>query len=83
MEVMKTGWSAFDVLGCCDFGRVDIRLSPEGIPYVLEVNTIPGFTEHSLLPKSAKAVGITFEQLCETILLLAYMRSREKHPAEA
>lgn len=78
VEVMKIGKSAFDVLGCRHFGRVDIRLSSGGIPYVLEVNTIPGFTEHSLLPKAAKAVGISFEELCENLVVLAWSQKGVK-----
>lgn len=65
---------AHQVLGCRDLSRVDIRLDPEGVPWVLEVNTIPGFTETSLLPKAAKAVGISFGDLCERILFLAWDR---------
>jgi D-alanine-D-alanine ligase-like ATP-grasp enzyme len=52
-------------------GRVDIRLSAENAPYVLELNNIPGFTETSLLPKAAKTAGIEFPQLCEMVLNLA------------
>ena len=68
------GLKAHNALGCRDMSRVDIRLDKEGIPWVLEVNTIPGFTQTSLLPKSANAIGIGFEDLCEKILLLAVSR---------
>jgi D-alanine-D-alanine ligase-like ATP-grasp enzyme len=64
-------WGAFAALQCRGMGRVDIRLTPEGVPYVLELNSIPGFTETSLLPKAAKAAGIEFDDLCERILNLA------------
>lgn len=64
-------WSAFTALGCRGLGRVDIRLAPDGGAFVLEVNTIPGFTETSLLPKAARVAGLEFPQLCETILNLA------------
>lgn len=70
-EIQFLGLSAHNALGCRDFSRVDMRLDPDGRPWVLEVNTIPGFTETSLLPKSAKAVGIEFGELCENILKLA------------
>lgn len=63
--------SAFDALGCRGFGRVDIRLANDGSPFVLEVNTIPGFTETSLLPMSASTCSITFPKLCEIILSMA------------
>ena len=58
----------FDVLGCRHFARVDFILSDDGIPYTLEVNTIPGFTSHSLLPKAAAKVGLTMSDLCTNII---------------
>jgi D-alanine-D-alanine ligase len=61
-------------LGCRDMSRVDFILTPEGKAYVLEINTIPGFTSHSLLPKAAAKVGITFEQLVERIVRMAMAR---------
>ncbi|MBQ6673741.1 MAG: D-alanine--D-alanine ligase [Spirochaetia bacterium] len=54
--------------------RVDFRLDADGNLYVLEINTLPGMTSASLLPKSAKAVGISFEKLCERICTLALRR---------
>jgi D-alanine-D-alanine ligase len=59
---------AFQCLRCEVYGRVDFRLSEENIPYCLEVNTLPGMTETSLVPKMAAAVGISFEQLIERII---------------
>lgn len=67
----ELAWSAFAALGCRGLGRVDLRLAPDGAAFVLEVNTIPGFTETSLLPKAARQAGLDFPQLCETILNLA------------
>jgi D-alanine-D-alanine ligase len=64
-------WQTFTALECRGLGRVDIRLTPDGHPFVLELNSIPGFTETSLLPKAARAVGLEFPALCETILNLA------------
>jgi len=58
----------FRTLGCRGMGRVDFRLTPEGTFFVLEMNTIPGFTETSLLPKAARSVGIEFPALCDRIL---------------
>jgi D-alanine-D-alanine ligase len=55
-------------LGCRGMGRVDFRMTPEGTLFVLEMNTIPGFTETSLLPKAARSVGIEFPALCDRIL---------------
>jgi D-alanine-D-alanine ligase len=59
---------AFDAVGASGWGRVDIMLDVEGQPYVLEVNTAPGMTSHSLVPKAAAAVGMSFEALCLAIL---------------
>lgn len=67
----QLAWRTFTALGCRGMGRVDIRLTPEGHAYVLEMNTIPGFTETSLLPKAARAAGLEFGALCEKILNLA------------
>lgn len=61
----------FDALGCRGLGRVDLRLSEDGIAYVLELNTIPGFTETSLLPKAALAAGLGFPALCDRIMQAA------------
>ncbi len=48
--------------------RVDFRVDPDGVPYVLEVNTIPGMTSHSLVPMSAAHIGWTFGELCTKII---------------
>lgn len=72
----EIAWATFEVLGCRGMGRVDIRLTDDGEPFVLEINTIPGFTETSLLPKAARAAGIEFPQLCEMILNLAGLDAR-------
>jgi D-alanine-D-alanine ligase len=61
----------FRVMGCAGFARVDFRLPESGEPTVLEINTIPGFTETSLLPKGAAAAGIGFAELCARIVELA------------
>lgn len=69
--VQQTALQAHKALGCRDFSRVDIRLDKENIPYVLEVNSIPGLTSHSLLPLSAKACGIEFDQLIMNMIKTA------------
>jgi len=61
----------FRVMGCSGFARVDFKLPESGEPTVLEINTIPGFTETSLLPKGAAAAGIGFAELCKRIVELA------------
>lgn len=60
---------AFNSLGCSGAARVDIMLGEKNKPYVLEVNTIPGMTELSLLPKAAACAGINFPELVEKILI--------------
>ena len=67
----EIAWEVFTALGCRGMGRVDLRLAADGTAYVLEINTIPGFTETSLLPKAARCIGMEFPQLCERILNLA------------
>ncbi|ANQ84025.1 D-alanine--D-alanine ligase [Azoarcus olearius] len=56
------------VLGCRGWGRADLILTPEGRPYLLEMNTSPGMTGHSLVPMSARVAGMSFEALCLAIL---------------
>lgn len=70
-EIQGIALTTFEVLGGRSFGRVDFRMTPEGDLFVLELNTIPGFTSHSLLPKAAKAAGIEFPALCSRILQTA------------
>ncbi|RAP33793.1 D-alanine--D-alanine ligase [Candidatus Marinamargulisbacteria bacterium SCGC AG-439-L15] len=62
------GKTVHNLLGCKGFSRVDMRIHPEQGPFILEINTIPGLTELSDIPAQAKAAGISFEQLIETIL---------------
>ena len=76
--VQKIALEAHRSLGCRDISRVDMILTEEGSAYVLEINTIPGMTETSLLPKAAQAKNISFDQLCKKILLLAYQRKSIK-----
>jgi len=61
----------FKTLGCRGMGRIDLRLGVDGEPHVLELNSIPGFTETSLLPKAAKAAGMSFPELCDRIMRIA------------
>ncbi len=62
-ETQMTALSAHKALGCHGFSRVDVIVSPEGIPYVHDVNTIPGLTSLSDLPAQAKAAGIDYDTL--------------------
>lgn len=65
---------AFALLGCDGMARVDVIVDEQGVPWVLEVNTVPGLTELSLLPDAARAAGIDFPALCE--LLVQHGRGR-------
>jgi len=67
-EMQRIAVKAHNILGCKHFSRVDLRLDAENGPCVLEVNTIPGLTSHSLLPKAAAAAGISFVDLCKRML---------------
>lgn len=68
LKVQKMAEQVFSILGCGGVARADIMLSGNQA-YVLEINTVPGMTETSLVPKAAAAVGMSFEDLCEKILL--------------
>jgi D-alanine-D-alanine ligase len=70
-NVEQLALSSWQALGCRGYGRVDLICSDEDNDVVLEVNTLPGLTPMSLLPKIAAQRGITFPQLCERILALA------------
>lgn len=63
-----TAIAAFAVLGCAGWGRVDFMAGDDGIPQVLEVNTVPGMTSHSLVPRAAAVAGIDFAELCWRVL---------------
>jgi len=63
---------AHDALGCTSYSRVDIRVRDNGEAFVLEVNTLPGMTGQSLMPKVAKHAGVDYPDLCERILLGAH-----------
>jgi D-alanine-D-alanine ligase len=58
----------YRAIGCSGWGRVDLMLDNSGAPYLLEVNTSPGMTDHSLVPMAARAVGLSYEDLCTKIL---------------
>jgi len=66
--------AAFEAVGCSGWGRVDVMRDGSGNPFLLEVNTTPGMTSHSLVPKAARAIGIAFENLCWRILETSFAR---------
>jgi len=74
-EVNDASMRAYRALGCRDYARVDLMLTSEG-PSILEVNTIPGFTETSLLPMAARAANIEFPELCSRIVRMAIDRKK-------
>ena len=74
-RAQKAALGAFDAIGGRDYARVDIMISADGTPMVLEVNTLPGMTETSLLPKSAAAAGLSFPALCQAMVDLALKRT--------
>lgn len=67
-EIQQLCLQAFRALGCSGWGRVDLMLDRAGEPWLLEVNTAPGMTDHSLVPMAARAAGLTYEDLCMRIL---------------
>ncbi|MEA3640198.1 MAG: D-alanine--D-alanine ligase [Lamprobacter sp.] len=67
---------AFRVVGGSGWGRVDFMLDEAGTPRLLEVNTIPGMTDHSLVPMAAQAAGIDFDSLCARILETSILETR-------
>jgi len=73
-QVLRAGEEAHRALGCSGYSRVDFLVTEEGACYILEVNTLPGMTDLSLLPEIAGGVGIGFEELVERILLAAAVK---------
>ena len=67
-KIQKIAVDAYKAVGCRGVTRVDLRVSPLGRCYVLELNTSPGFTAHSLVPKSGIRTGLTFADVCDKIL---------------
>src|SRR3989442_10636163 len=74
-EIQELALRAFRALGLQVYGRVDVILSENGEPLVLEINTIPGMTEASLLPEAAAAAGINYVDLCLRIIELSRART--------
>jgi D-alanine-D-alanine ligase len=74
LYAQEIGLKAFQGLGCSGVGRVDLMTDEDENPFVIDVNTMPGMTETSLLPKAASYAGIPFEDLVERILLGASLK---------
>ncbi len=79
--VQAAALEAHRVLGCRHLSRADLILTGNGTPILLEVNTIPGFTPTSLLPKAAACIGISYEELCERLVMMA--RHAAYHPVSS
>lgn len=77
-KVESLALKTFQSLQCRQFARVDFMINREGIPYVLEVNTIPGMTELSLFPDAAKAAGISFSELVSRLVDEAWKLASEE-----
>jgi D-alanine-D-alanine ligase len=77
-RVQAAGVGAFKAIGGRDYSRVDVIVKPEGEPIVLEVNTLPGMTDGSLLPKAAAAAGIGYAELCQRMIDLALKRRHKR-----
>jgi D-alanine-D-alanine ligase len=78
-EIRDLAIRTYRVLGCEGAARVDFRITPKGQAHVLEINTVPGMTETSLLPMAAARAGLTYDQLTELILRSALVRG-EREP---
>ena len=74
-KIQAAALNAFKAIGGRDYARVDVMVRPDGSPVVLEVNTLPGMTETSLLPKAAAAAGLNYAELCQRMIDLAVRRN--------
>jgi D-alanine-D-alanine ligase len=67
--------AAFHAIGCEGWARVDVMLRrADDAPYLLEINTSPGMTNHSLVPMGARAIGVSYEDLCLQVLASARLK---------
>lgn len=78
-EIQQDAVTCFNELGCRHMARVDFILTKAGIPYILEINTLPGFTSHSLLPMAAAKAGIQKPELCRQIVQAAWNEYKLKN----
>ena len=77
VEIRRLALEAFRAIGCSGWSRVDVMRDKQGGFWLLEVNTAPGMTSHSLVPKAAAQVGISFEELCWRILETSFPEAQE------
>jgi D-alanine-D-alanine ligase len=74
--IQAAALGAFNAIGGRDYGRVDVMVRANGEPVVLEVNTLPGMTDTSLLPKAGEAAGLSYAELCQRMVELALRRRK-------
>jgi D-alanine-D-alanine ligase len=77
-RIQNAALGAFQAIGGRDYSRVDVMVRSNGEPVVLEVNTLPGMTETSVLPAAAAAAGLNYAQLCQRMIDLALARTEKK-----
>jgi D-alanine-D-alanine ligase len=77
-RIQNAALGAFKAIGGRDYSRVDVMVRGNTEPIVLEVNTLPGMTEVSVLPEAAAAAGLSYAQLCQRMIDLALQRSDKK-----
>jgi D-alanine-D-alanine ligase len=80
-RIQDAALGAFKAVGGRDYARVDVMVRADGSPVVLEVNTLPGMTETSLLPKAAAAAGMNYAELCQRMIDLALARKKKNNDA--
>lgn len=73
-KIQQQALAAFRIIGCQGWGRLDVMLDADNRPWFLEVNTIPGMTDHSLVPMAARAVGVDFDELVWRVLETSFAR---------
>ncbi|HSY17642.1 MAG TPA: D-alanine--D-alanine ligase [Candidatus Acidoferrales bacterium] len=78
-RIQEAAFAAFKAVGGRDYARVDVMVRTDGTPVVLEVNTLPGMTETSLLPKAAAAAGMNYAELCQRMVDLALKRKPKQN----
>lgn len=81
-RIQAAALGAFQAVGGRDYARVDVMVRADGSPVVLEVNTLPGMTETSLLPKAAAAAGLNYAELCQRMVDLAMKRKAATREAK-
>jgi D-alanine-D-alanine ligase len=82
-RVVETARNACAALGTCGLARVDLIVTQTGVPTVLEVNSVPGLTDHSLVPKAAERAGMSFTELCQECLQSALRHASRRAAARA